>query len=142
MTRVLRFVWLLPRNALIAVLRGYRAIVSPLYGDVCRYYPSCSAYALGSVQQRGAVRGSVLSVWRVLRCNPWTEGGIDDVVASGSRVVLTPFGFVGGALSVAHTDRSAENRDAATTVEFTGAGTHTSRRPLEHAHSHERADQR
>ena len=142
MTRVLRFVWLLPRNALITVLRIYRAVVSPLYGDVCRYYPSCSAYALGSVQQRGAVRGSVLSVWRVLRCNPWTEGGIDDVVASGSRVVLTPFGFVGGTLSLVHTDRIAENRDAATTVEFTGAGTYTSHRPLEHAHSHERADQR
>ena len=142
MTQVLRFVWLLPRNALIAVLRIYRASVSPLYGDVCRYYPSCSAYALGSVQEHGAVRGSASSVWRVLRCNPWTEGGIDDVVASASRVVLTPFGFVWGASSLAHTDRIAEYLDAATAVEFTGASTHSSRRPLEHAHSHERADQR
>ncbi|MGN6446816.1 membrane protein insertion efficiency factor YidD [Amnibacterium sp.] len=69
---------LAPRNALIAVLRVYRAVISPLYGDVCRYHPSCSRYALEAVQQSGVVVGSALAVWRVLRCNPWSRGGVDD----------------------------------------------------------------
>ncbi|GAA1057973.1 hypothetical protein GCM10017608_03760 [Agromyces luteolus] len=73
------FVWLLPRNAGVLLIRAYRAVVSPLYGDVCRYYPSCSAYGLGAVQHRGLVIGSALTAWRIVRCNPWTAGGIDDV---------------------------------------------------------------
>ncbi len=54
---VLRSIPLLPRNAVLAFLAGYRKVVSPMYGDVCAYYPSCSAYAVGAVQQHGAVRG-------------------------------------------------------------------------------------
>ncbi len=73
------FVWLLPRNAGVLLIRAYRAVVSPLYGDVCRYYPSCSAYGLGAVQHRGLVVGSALTAWRIVRCNPWSAGGIDDV---------------------------------------------------------------
>ncbi|MGX5697400.1 membrane protein insertion efficiency factor YidD [Agromyces soli] len=90
-----RFVLLLPRNAGVLVLRGYRAAISPLYGDVCRYYPSCSAYGLGSVQQRGLVVGSVLTAWRIVRCNPWTPGGIDEVrSARHDRDRITTFGWV------------------------------------------------
>ena len=69
---------LLPRNAALAVLHGYRSTISHLYGDVCRYYPSCSAYAVGAIQQHGAVKGSALAVARIARCHPWAAGGVDD----------------------------------------------------------------
>ncbi len=64
---------------LVALLRGYRAVISPLYGQVCRYYPSCSAYALDAVRTHGAARGSWLAVRRVGRCHPWAAGGYDPV---------------------------------------------------------------
>ena len=67
------------RVVLIALLRAYRFAISPLYGEVCRYYPSCSAYALEAVTVHGSVRGSWLAVRRVGRCHPWAEGGLDPV---------------------------------------------------------------
>ncbi|WP_401000518.1 membrane protein insertion efficiency factor YidD [Agromyces sp. GXQ0307] len=89
------FVWLLPRNAGVLLIRAYRAVVSPLYGDVCRYYPSCSAYGLGAVQHRGLVVGSALTAWRIVRCNPWSAGGIDDVpLPRVRRFHVTRFGLV------------------------------------------------
>lgn len=89
------FLLLVPRNLGVLLLRGYRAVISPLYGDVCRYYPSCSAYSLGSVQQRGLLVGSALTAWRILRCNPWTTGGVDDVrAARHERYAVTSFGWV------------------------------------------------
>ncbi|NQX13993.1 membrane protein insertion efficiency factor YidD [Microbacteriaceae bacterium VKM Ac-2855] len=80
--RVGWFLLLLPRNLGVLLLRVYRAVISPLYGDVCRYYPSCSAYALQAVQMHGLLPGSVLAARRLLRCHPWAAGGIDDVPAS------------------------------------------------------------
>ncbi len=92
---VIRSIPLLPRNAVLAFLMGYRKVISPLYGEVCAYYPSCSAYAVGAVQQHGAARGVLLSAWRILRCNPWTRGGVDDVRPHEHfRYDLTPRGFV------------------------------------------------
>lgn len=86
---------LLPRNAVLALLHAYRAVISPLYGDVCKYYPSCSAYAVGAVQQHGAVKGAAMAARRLLRCHPWAEGGIDDVPAHAHfRHNLTRHGFV------------------------------------------------
>ena len=67
------------RRLLIGMLRAYRAVISPLYGDVCRYYPSCSAYALEAVRAHGATRGSWLAIRRVGRCHPWATGGVDPV---------------------------------------------------------------
>jgi putative membrane protein insertion efficiency factor len=67
------------RLLLILALKGYRRVISPLYGDVCRYYPSCSAYALGAVEMHGAVRGSWLAIRRIGRCHPWAPGGVDMV---------------------------------------------------------------
>jgi putative membrane protein insertion efficiency factor len=67
------------KYVLIGLLKTYRLVVSPLYGNVCRYYPSCSAYALRSVQVHGAVKGSWLAGRRLLRCHPWTPGGYDPV---------------------------------------------------------------
>ncbi len=67
------------KHVLIALLRVYRLVVSPLYGNVCRYYPSCSAYALRAVEFHGALRGPWLAARRLLRCHPWTPGGYDPV---------------------------------------------------------------
>ena len=107
------FVFLLPRNLGVLLLRAYRAVISPLYGDVCRYYPSCSAYGLGSVQQRGLVVGSTLTAWRILRCNPWTAGGIDEVrPARHDRYRITTFGWVvpKGMFPTAEADAAAARR--------------------------------
>jgi len=91
----LKAVPLIPRNLALGFLALYRRIISPMYGDVCAYYPSCSAYAVGAVQQHGAIKGAVLAAWRVLRCNPWTRGGVDDVQPHKNfRHALTPRGFV------------------------------------------------
>lgn len=95
MRRALEFVWLLPRNVCVVILRGYRAVISPLYGDVCRYYPSCSSYAMQSIQHYGVVRGIWMGSLRLARCHPWAEGGIDDVpVREHEHVRVTGFGFV------------------------------------------------
>ncbi|WP_422386834.1 membrane protein insertion efficiency factor YidD [Agromyces albus] len=108
------FLVLIPRNIGVLLIRVYRAVISPLYGDVCRYYPSCSAYGLGSVQQRGLLIGSMLAAWRILRCNPWSSGGIDDVrPARHGRYRTTSFGWVvpagfgSGTDAAAHAPRGA-----------------------------------
>jgi uncharacterized protein len=67
------------RSVLILLLKGYRFAISPIYGQVCRYHPSCSAYALQAVTEHGSVRGSWLAARRIARCHPWAEGGYDPV---------------------------------------------------------------
>ena len=95
MNRTLAFVVLAPRNVCVAILRVYRAVISPLYGDVCRYYPSCSHYTLQAIQQHGVVRGVWLGTRRIARCHPWAEGGVDDVPHTHhDRYAVTRFGFV------------------------------------------------
>jgi uncharacterized protein len=86
---------LVPRNLVIGFLHGYRATVSRVYGDVCKYYPSCSAYAVGAVQQHGVLKGVALTAGRLARCHPWAAGGIDDVPAHAHFPhQLTSHGFV------------------------------------------------
>ncbi|HLL08053.1 MAG TPA: membrane protein insertion efficiency factor YidD [Nocardioidaceae bacterium] len=67
------------RVLIIAALKLYRFAISPIYGQVCRYHPSCSAYALEAVEVHGAIRGSWLGMRRVVRCHPWAAGGYDPV---------------------------------------------------------------
>ncbi|QTE31669.1 membrane protein insertion efficiency factor YidD [Pengzhenrongella sicca] len=68
-----------PQLTVLLLLRVYQRVVSPLSGPSCRFYPSCSSYAVLAVQRHGVLRGGRLAVWRVLRCNPWNPGGVDDV---------------------------------------------------------------
>lgn len=89
-----QIVWLAPRNLLILLVKGYRKVISPLYGDVCRYYPSCSAYGLGQFQQRGVVLGAVFTAWRIIRCNPWSQGGVDQVQPGSGLFQVNQHGFV------------------------------------------------
>jgi len=65
----------LPKHSLTAAIKFYRYFISPLIGPTCRFYPSCSCYAEQALQQHGAIRGSYLTVRRLLRCHPWHEGG-------------------------------------------------------------------
>jgi len=67
------------KHVLIVLLKLYRLTISPLYGNVCRYHPTCSAYALRAVEVHGAVKGSWLAGRRLLRCHPWAPGGYDPV---------------------------------------------------------------
>nr|WP_285592972.1 membrane protein insertion efficiency factor YidD [Kineosporia sp. NBRC 101731] len=79
-----------PRLLIIGFLILYRLLVSPLYGQTCRFYPSCSQYALTAVQQHGALRGSWLAGRRLLRCNPWNAGGVDHVPPVRSKSGCEP----------------------------------------------------
>ena len=68
-----------PRNLIVLPIRVYQRLISPAFGDRCRYYPSCSEYAVQAIQSYGILRGLVLAGWRILRCNPWSHGGVDPV---------------------------------------------------------------
>jgi putative membrane protein insertion efficiency factor len=92
--KLLSTLWLAPRNTLIGFVVIWRKIISPLYGDVCRYYPSCSSYGLGSLQQHGVIKGVPLTIWRILRCNPWSSGGVDEVKPGPAWVLVSRLGFV------------------------------------------------
>ncbi|HET7922777.1 MAG TPA: membrane protein insertion efficiency factor YidD [Gammaproteobacteria bacterium] len=67
------------RSLLIALIRAYQLVISPLLGPRCRFYPSCSAYAIEAIAQHGALRGGWLSLKRLLRCHPLHPGGVDPV---------------------------------------------------------------
>ena len=78
--------WRLPQRTLMLLVRGYRLLLKPWLGNACRFEPTCSAYALQALQQHGAVVGSSLAAGRVLRCNPWCDGGCDPVPAQAPRL--------------------------------------------------------
>ncbi|MGZ5008054.1 MAG: membrane protein insertion efficiency factor YidD [Methylobacter sp.] len=67
------------RFILIAIIKFYKYFISPLLGDRCRFYPSCSSYSLEALQLHGAIIGSYLSLKRLLKCHPFHQGGIDPV---------------------------------------------------------------
>ena len=62
---------------LVGLVRAYQWVLSPLLGDRCKYHPTCSQYAIDALHEHGASRGTILAAWRVLRCNPWSAGGVD-----------------------------------------------------------------
>ena len=89
-TRLAREVLRLPQYAVMAIIKGYQLLISPLLGPTCKYYPSCSHYGLEAVRTHGAIKGTVMAGWRVLRCNPWSNGGVDEVPAKGEPLFRTP----------------------------------------------------
>ena len=68
-----------PRKIFIGIIEVYRRFVSPMLPASCRYWPTCSEYTVQAVQKYGIFRGGLMGAWRVLRCNPWSRGGIDSV---------------------------------------------------------------
>jgi putative membrane protein insertion efficiency factor len=80
MNRWSRVLWLAGwpvRAGLVALVRAYRLTLGQLVGGNCRFYPSCSAYAEEAIRQSGAMRGTGLAMWRILRCSPLSRGGFD-----------------------------------------------------------------
>lgn len=67
------------RRIAVLPIRAYQLLLSPMVGQRCKYYPSCSEYAAQAIQRYGILRGLVLAGWRLLRCNPWSRGGFDPV---------------------------------------------------------------
>jgi hypothetical protein len=63
----------------VAFIRVYQFALSPMFGQRCKFYPSCSNYAIEALRVHGAVRGAWLATWRVMRCNPFSDGGVDPV---------------------------------------------------------------
>ena len=79
MSRVVR----LPALFLMGLIWLYQRTISPMLGDVCRYHPTCSHYGFDAIKVHGAVKGSLLTVRRILRCTPFHAGGLDPVPAKG-----------------------------------------------------------
>jgi putative membrane protein insertion efficiency factor len=86
--RILTFVWQLPSLSLIGLIRIYQKTLSPDHSvwakyvysaGYCKFHPTCSMYGAEAIKKFGAVRGSIKTVWRILRCNPWSRGGHDPV---------------------------------------------------------------
>jgi uncharacterized protein len=67
------------KTLLLLLIRFYRFAISPWLGSSCRFHPSCSAYAMEALEKHGVIKGSWLSIWRILRCHPWCDGGHDPV---------------------------------------------------------------
>lgn len=67
------------KRVMLFLLHFYRAHISPHLPPLCRYYPTCSRYAIEAIETHGALRGGLLAVWRLLRCNPLSPGGYDPV---------------------------------------------------------------
>lgn len=67
------------KKLLLLFVKFYRKFISPLKPPCCKYYPTCSTYALTALEKHGALKGSVLAAWRLARCNPFSLGGVDHV---------------------------------------------------------------
>jgi putative membrane protein insertion efficiency factor len=68
-----------PRGALLALIRAYQRWISPAFPRRCKYEPTCSRYGAEAIRELGLLRGSIVAGWRLLRCNPLSGGGIDDL---------------------------------------------------------------
>lgn len=67
------------KRLMLAMIRFYRKAISPLTPASCKYIPTCSQYGLEAIERFGALKGGLLTLWRILRCNPWSRGGYDPV---------------------------------------------------------------
>ncbi len=95
---------------LIGFVKLWRRIISPLYGDVCKYHPTCSAYGLRALEVHGAIRGSWLTIRRIGRCHPWSMGGVDYVPGSPeARLWLVQQGGTGSTKGPVGSAASGDN---------------------------------
>lgn len=67
------------KHVLISLIKFYRKSISPMTPPSCKYIPTCSQYALEAIEKYGAIKGGVMSIWRIIRCNPFSKGGFDPV---------------------------------------------------------------
>ena len=77
------FLWRGISEVLILPIRLYKKLISPMLGNNCRFHPTCSKYAIGALRVHGPVKGLLLAVWRILRCNPYGHAGLDPVPPKG-----------------------------------------------------------
>ena len=76
---------------IVGLIRGYQYLISPLLPPSCRFEPTCSHYAMTALKQHGVVLGLALATWRILRCNPYCTGGVDEVPERPLRILSTPW---------------------------------------------------
>jgi putative membrane protein insertion efficiency factor len=86
------------RSAFLAPVVAYQRLISPALPARCKYYPTCSDYAIEAVRELGIIRGSIVAAWRVARCNPWSHGGVDEL---GERRLFNPHRVRGAESDVA-----------------------------------------
>jgi putative membrane protein insertion efficiency factor len=67
------------KKIIIFFIRVYKRFISPILPDSCRFYPSCSQYAIEAIEKHGAIKGGMITTYRILRCNPFNKGGYDPV---------------------------------------------------------------
>jgi uncharacterized protein len=67
------------RIVLVKIIKLYQKFISPMFQPSCRFYPTCSEYAVQAITKYGAIKGGVKAIWRILRCNPFNKGGFDPV---------------------------------------------------------------
>jgi len=77
--KIISFIGRLISRALILIIRLYQIVISPLFPNSCRYYPSCSSYSIQAIKKYGPLKGLLKSIYRILRCNPFSPGGYDPV---------------------------------------------------------------
>lgn len=70
------------KSLLIALIDGYKLLLSPFFGTQCRFYPTCSSYAREAIETHGSFRGTWLALRRILKCHPWHPGGVDPMPAA------------------------------------------------------------
>ena len=75
-------------SPLTLLITFYQKFISPAFAPRCKYYPSCSSYALTAIQSYG-LKGIVMATWRVVRCNPWSDGGVDYVKVKTEEKTIT-----------------------------------------------------
>jgi len=85
------------KTFVVHLLRGYKWAISPMFSPACRYLPTCSEYAIEAVDRYGVMRGSLMAIWRVLRCHPFAKGGYDPVAkqrsSKAAASMVTPAGL-------------------------------------------------
>lgn len=67
------------KKTLVFIIKIYKKFISPLKKPCCRFYPTCSSYAIEAINKHGALKGSGMAIWRIVRCNPFCKGGYDPV---------------------------------------------------------------